>query len=88
MTAQFQRDVGKYSTEYIVSSDDLLVGFRGLWNFGADPRLADSMDAISSTALHDTDDLLSPPITGRVSAGLEMYYGLLNKGGGCELLVI
>jgi hypothetical protein len=50
--------------------------------------LADSIDAISSTALHDTDDLLSPPITGRVSAGLEMYYGLLNKGGGCELLVI
>ena len=88
MTAQFQRDVGKYSTEYIVSTDDLLLGFRGLWNFGADPRLADSVDAISSTTSHDTDDLLSPPINGRVSAGLEMYYGLLNKGGGCAILII
>ena len=88
MTAQFQRDVGKYSTEYIISSDDLLLGFRGLWNFGVDPRLADSVDAISSTPLNETDDLLSPPINGRVSAGLEMYYGLLNKGGGCDILTI
>src|SRR5271169_568095 len=52
VTAQFQRDVGKYSTEYIISSDDLLIGFRGLWNFGADPRLTDSVDAISSAAVH------------------------------------
>jgi hypothetical protein len=66
----------------------LLLGFRGLWNFGADPRLADSADAISATTIHDNDDILSPPINGRVSAGLEMYYGLLNKGGGCEILRI
>jgi mitochondrial distribution and morphology protein 10 len=83
ITAQFQRDVGKYSTEYIVSSDDLLVGFRGLWNFGEDPRTMESTPVIPSTASHDPEDLLSPPINGRLSAGLEMYYGLLNKGGGC-----
>lgn len=82
MTAQFQRDVGKYSTEYIVSSNDLLIGFRGLWNFGADPRMSESMDLMPSSMSNDVDDLLSPPINGRLSAGLEMYYGLLNKGGG------
>jgi mitochondrial distribution and morphology protein 10 len=83
MTAQFQRDVGKYSTEYIVSSDDLLLGFRGLWNFGVDPRKSDSIDFTLSSVSNDNDDLLSPPINGRLSAGLEIYYGLLNKGGGC-----
>lgn len=83
MTAQFQRDVGKYSTEYIVSSDDLLIGFRGLWNFGADPRIIEPTDLPPSSMSNEADDLLSPPINGRLSAGLEMYYGLLNKGGGC-----
>jgi mitochondrial distribution and morphology protein 10 len=83
VTAQFQRDVGKYSTEYIVSSDDLLIGFRGLWNFGGDPRISESTDLTPSSMSNDADDLLTPPINGRLSAGLEMYYGLLNKGGGC-----
>jgi mitochondrial distribution and morphology protein 10 len=83
VTAQFQRDVGKYSTEYIISSDDLLIGFRGLWNFGADPRISESMNLKTSSMSSDADDHLSPPINGRLSAGLEMYYGLLNKGGGC-----
>jgi distribution and morphology protein 10 len=82
VTAQFQRDVGKYSTEYIVSSDDLLLGFRGLWNFGIDPRIAESVEVMPVNP-PDSDDMLSPPINGRLSAGLEMYYGLLNKGGGC-----
>lgn len=83
ITAQLQRDVGKYSTEYIVSSDELLVGFRGLWNFGEDPRKAESAPVTPSVDFHDPEDLLSPPINGRLSAGLELYYGLLSKGGGC-----
>ena len=88
MTAQFQRDVGKYSTEYIVSSDDLLLGFRGLWNFGVDPRDSESTNIAPSPACNDADDILSPPINGRLSAGLELYYGLLNKGGGCISIFI
>lgn len=74
-------DVGKYSTEYIMSSGDLLVGFRGLWNFGTDPRLADS--TTKPTSVSDAEDSFSPPpINARLSAGMELYYGLLNKGGG------
>jgi mitochondrial distribution and morphology protein 10 len=84
ITAQFQRDVGKYSTEYIASSDDLLLGFRGLWNFGIDPRISESTDIMPSPS-HDIED--PPPINGRLSAGLEVYYGLLNKGGGRISLV-
>ena len=80
VTAQFQRDVGKYSTEYIISSDDLLLGFRGLWNFGIDPKITDAPETIPSISLDNEE---SPPINGRLSAGLEIYYGLLNKGGGC-----
>src|SRR5947207_9971196 len=64
VTAQFQRDVGKYSTEYIVSSDDLLIGFRGLWNFGAEPRISESPDLVPSSTTNDADDVLSPPING------------------------
>jgi distribution and morphology protein 10 len=64
-----------------VSSDDLLLGFRGLWNFGTDPRLADT--AAEPASVSDAEDMFSPPpINGRLSAGLELYYGLLNKGGG------
>jgi len=77
--------VGKYSTEYIVSSDDLLLGFRGLWNFGIDPQIADAPETAPSMSLESEE---SPPINGRLSAGLEMYYGLLNKGGGCTTILL
>lgn len=73
--------MGKYSAEYIVSSDDLQLGFRGLWNFGSEEKRPDSIDPIPPRTF-ENDDVLSPPINGRLSAGLEMYYGLLNKGGG------
>ena len=73
--------MGSYSTEYIVSSDDLLLGFRGLYNFGVDPLETDSLKLSPATVLPDADDS-SAPIAGRLSAGLEVYYGLLNKGGG------
>lgn len=65
-----QRDVGKHSTEYLYSTDSALLGFRGLYNFGPDPR-DKSNQAISPEHLH-----------GRFSAGMEVYYGLLNKSGG------
>jgi len=66
-----QYDVGKYSAETLYSTDGGLIGFRGLYNFGADPR----------------KEVQEPPriedkIYGRFSAGAEMYYGSLNKSGG------
>ena len=35
---EFKSDNGKYSTEYLYSTDSALLGFRGLYNFGPDPR--------------------------------------------------
>lgn len=72
--ALHQYDVGKYSADTLYSTDGGLVGLRGLYNFGPDPR----------------NDITEPPRTddrfyGRFSAGAEMYYGSLNKSGGMSL---
>ncbi|KAF2398620.1 mitochondrial distribution and morphology protein 10 [Trichodelitschia bisporula] len=66
--ALFQNDYGKYSTEYLYSSDSALLGVRGLYNFGPDPR-----DAAAAS---------QPPLPAIFSAGAEAYYGVLNKSGG------
>lgn len=68
-----QNDFGKYSTEYMYSTDSALMGVRGLYNFGPDPRKA-------STELMNADQV--EPVHGRFSAGAELYYGILNKSGG------
>ncbi|KAL4965517.1 mitochondrial distribution and morphology protein 10 [Aspergillus stella-maris] len=39
LLGQLFHDTGKYSNEYLFSTDNSLFGWRGLWNFGADPRL-------------------------------------------------
>jgi distribution and morphology protein 10 len=69
--ALHQYDVGKYSAETLYSTDGGLIGLRGLYNFGPDPR----------------NETKEPPrledrIYGRFSAGGELYYGSLNKSGG------
>ena len=69
-----QNDAGKYSTEYMYSTDSALLGVRGLYNFGRDPRVAPTEPASAAVA--------DPPPHGRFSAGAELYYGLLNKSGG------
>ncbi|KAJ5898073.1 hypothetical protein N7504_008361 [Penicillium tannophilum] len=38
MLAQLSHDTGKYCNEYLFSTDNALFGWRGLWNFGPDPR--------------------------------------------------
>ncbi|KAF8465270.1 hypothetical protein BDZ91DRAFT_727957, partial [Kalaharituber pfeilii] len=38
--AMLQQDVGKWSTEYLYSTSEGLIGARGLYNFGDDPRKA------------------------------------------------
>ncbi|PBP18540.1 mdm10-like protein [Diplocarpon rosae] len=69
--ALHQYDVGRYSAETLYSTDGGLIGFRGLYNFGPDPRK-------EIRELPRTDDRFY----GRFSAGAEVYYGSLNKSGG------
>ncbi|CZS95875.1 probable mitochondrial inheritance component MDM10 [Rhynchosporium agropyri] len=69
--ALYQYDVGKYSADTLYSTDGGLIGIRGLYNFGPDPRK-------EVTEPPKTDDRFY----GRFSAGAEMYYGSLNKSGG------
>ena len=69
--ALYQYNVGKYSTETLYSTDGGLIGLRGLYNFGPDPRK-------EVTKVPRIDD----KFYGRFSAGAEMYYGSLNKSGG------
>jgi distribution and morphology protein 10 len=86
MLALLQQDNGKYSTEYLYSTDSALLGVRGLYNFGVDPRQV-ALPTIDhdSTRLPQGESqyhqLRSSPY-GRFSAGMELYYGVLNKSGG------
>lgn len=73
-----QQDRAKYSTEYLYSTDSALLGVRGLYNFGPDPRA----EAGSPAAEGDVAKQEGPGRYGRFSAGAELYYGILNKSGG------
>ena len=76
--AQLQNDFGKYSTEYLYSTDSSLLGFRALYNFGYDPRLALEEQHVShSPPRHPWDHQ-----NGRLSAGAEAYFSPINKSGG------
>jgi distribution and morphology protein 10 len=74
MLALLQSDFGKYSTEYMYSTDSALMGVRGLYNFGPDPR--------TQVTTLTTVQEVAERVHGRFSAGAELYYGLLNKSGG------
>lgn len=76
--AQLQNDHGKYSTEYLYSTDSSLLGFRALYNFGYDPRLPLASQHVSaSPPRHPWDHQ-----NGRLSAGAEAYFSPVNKSGG------
>lgn len=74
LLALLQNDFGKYSTEYLYSTDSALMGVRGLYNFGPDPR--------TQVTTPTTVQEVAERAHGRFSAGAELYYGLLNKSGG------
>ncbi|TKA79496.1 Mitochondrial distribution and morphology protein 10 [Friedmanniomyces simplex] len=74
--AVLQNDFGKYSTEYLYSTDSALFGVRGLYNFGHDPRFPNPRSASRAPA-HPWDHQ-----GGRLSAGAEAYFSPLNKSGG------
>lgn len=72
--AMLQHDVGKYSAECLYSTDSAFFGFRGLYNFGHDPRGPRKTGQQTAGSVE--------PSHGRFSAGAELYYGALNKSGG------
>lgn len=74
--AQLQNDHAKYSTEYLFSTDSCLLGVRGLYNFGLDPR---TIPRVFTTTGHVVP---TDPQFGRLSAGAELYFSPLNKSGG------
>lgn len=64
MLTQLSHDTGKYCNEYLFSTDNALFGWRGLWNFGPDPRYTPK-DA--------------PPRVSLLSAGAEAYYSPISS---------
>ncbi|KAK4546449.1 Mitochondrial distribution and morphology protein 10 [Oleoguttula mirabilis] len=74
--ALLQNDYGKYSTEYLYSTDSALLGLRGLYNFGYDPRVPYHQPSARLPA-HPWDHQ-----SGRLSAGAEAYFSPVNKSGG------
>ena len=88
--ARLQHDAAKHNTEYIYSTDSALLGMRGLYNFGPSFSPVQSPSSVSSdptaaaannVAVLDINQSSGQP-HGRLSAGGEIYYGLLNKSGG------
>lgn len=80
-----QQDVGKYSTEFLYSTDSALLGARGLYNFGPDPREGARSPELEAIAQETRTSEGKEPTTGmkgRFSAGAEVYYGILNQSGG------
>ena len=73
--ATLANDHGKYSTEYLYSTDSALLGLRALYNFGADPRLPTSPSSPSEIPQAEEQ-------AGLFSLGSELYYGALNKSFG------
>ena len=88
--AVLQNDYGKYSTEYLYSSDSALLGVRGLYNFGYDPR-SGPMEAdatlVTSTTSNDPMVASSDSQHGLLSAGAEAYFSPLNKSGGISTAI-
>jgi distribution and morphology protein 10 len=71
-----QNDHGKYSSELLYSTDSALLGIRGLYNFGADPRIPVPSTTSSAAPAENQEQ------AGLFSAGSELYYGALNKSFG------
>ncbi|WEW61109.1 Mitochondrial distribution and morphology protein 10 [Emydomyces testavorans] len=66
---QLSHDTGKYSTEFLFSTDNALLGFKGLWNFGPDPR----------NMVNEQRSRKAPHSASLLSAGGELYYSPLSS---------
>ncbi|WPG99838.1 Mitochondrial distribution and morphology protein 10 [Acrodontium crateriforme] len=76
LLALLQNDNGKYSHEYLYSTDSSLFGVRGLYNFGYDPRFP-LLRPSGRRPAHPWDHQ-----NGRLSIGAEAYFSPVNKSGG------
>ncbi|RAH76973.1 hypothetical protein BO86DRAFT_393029 [Aspergillus japonicus CBS 114.51] len=68
LLTQLSHNTGKYSNEYLFSTDNALFGWRGLWNFGPDPRTTSTGTTTASTQ----------PLS-LLSAGAEAYYSPVSS---------
>ena len=92
LLAHVSHDTGKYSVEGLASTDNALVGVRGLWNFGSDlsaKRVKAAATAEASEALTegltDLPSSAAKPLSSRpslLSAGGEFYYSPLSSAIG------
>lgn len=88
--ALLQNDYGKYSTEYLYSTDSALIGVRGLYNFGYDPRngpFEPDLTWVTSSTSNNPMLASSDLQHGRLSAGAEAYFSPLNKSGGISTAI-
>ncbi|RMJ28598.1 hypothetical protein PHISP_00558 [Aspergillus sp. HF37] len=69
LLTQLSHDTGKFCNEYLFSTDNTLFGWRGLWNFGPDPR----------TRHHHHGAAAAPPAPSLLSAGAEAYYSPVSS---------
>ena len=85
MLALLQHDAGRYSSEYLYSTDSALLGVRGLYNFGPDlPLKAASLSTAPSkfSAQFQSTTLNQSSPAALLSLGGEAYFSPLNKSGG------
>ncbi|KAI4115902.1 MAG: hypothetical protein LQ345_003586 [Seirophora villosa] len=89
--ALLAQDTGRWSAEYMYSTDSALLGVRGLYNFGPDPRNPGigTKSPATETVVEEVnvrsgarESVSGGEQVSRFSAGAEVYYGLLNKSGG------
>lgn len=85
LLALLATDNGKYSTEYLYSTDSALLGLRGLYNFGYDPRYPLQRQLQSASGSGTRSAVWENSQSGRLSAGAEAYFSPLNKSGGISL---
>jgi distribution and morphology protein 10 len=75
LLTQISHDTGKYSSEFLFSTDNALFGFKGLWNFGADPRKVKS-EGVETSSVTVPQSLQSLSL---LSAGGEAYYSPVSS---------
>ena len=73
---QISHDTGKYSNEYLFSTDNALLGWRGLWNFASNPVKDSSSSGGGGGGGGEASSSLLPSL---LSAGAEAYYSPLTS---------
>lgn len=77
--AHLQRDTGRYSVEGLGSTDNGLLGFRGLWNFGVSPSASELRELNDDQGLRSIEGSPSVPIPPAAIDSLSSYYSRLSS---------